>query len=333
MAAAYVVPKIESKVWPKLFQAMPSLSGKVVAITGCTSGTGLCAAIGSAKKGALVLLLNRPSERATAALSKVQAEGKAEHVDCDLQDFASVRQAGEAIRSKFPEGIDVLCNNAGVMALDDYSTKDGFDVQMQVNHLSHFLLTKELMPLLEKKAAAAGEARVVNHSSIARFGVPLEGKYFESGLGGQLGGNNPDMAAGEGNWRRYHMTKLANAVFTYALKSKLERKGSKVKAMVAHPGLAATELQATTVNSGGWDAGSANNFMQQAQSPEDGAAGIFRGIADPEARSGDFFGPPGKSWAGEAERIDVGAEPGLYDEAQMELLWAQSVKAVGGDIF
>ena len=69
------------------------------------------------------------------------------------------------------DGLDVICNNAGIMALKDQATIDGFDIQMQTNHLSHFLLTKELLPLLEIAAEKRGEARIVNHTSISRYGV------------------------------------------------------------------------------------------------------------------------------------------------------------------
>ena len=103
-------------------------------------------------------------------------------IDCDLQNFESVHSAMEIIKSKYTV-IDVLVNNAGVMALKDQATKDGYDVQMQTNVLSHFLITKELFPLLQKSK----EARIVNHSSMARLGGPLDMKYFEKN-GGNLGG-------------------------------------------------------------------------------------------------------------------------------------------------
>jgi len=90
-------------------------------------------------------------------------------VECDLRSFASVEAAAKRVAELCPEGVHVLANNAGVMALPDEATGDGFDVQMQTNHLSHFLLTRELMPLLERAAEADGEARVVNHSSGARM--------------------------------------------------------------------------------------------------------------------------------------------------------------------
>ena len=100
---------------------LPNLKDKTIAVTGCTSGTGLVAAKTCAKKGATVLMLNRPSERATTALKAVQELGKATHVDCDLMDFASVKAAAEQV-TKLTKSLDVLCNNAGVMALTDSAT-------------------------------------------------------------------------------------------------------------------------------------------------------------------------------------------------------------------
>ena len=118
------------------------------------------------------------------------------HVDCDLTDFGAVRKAAAQLTTATREsGLDVLCNNAGVMALADRATKDGYDIQMQTNHLSHFLLTRELFPALKKAANFRGEARIVNHSSFARNGPPgtkltTENTYEYLGKnGGSLGGD------------------------------------------------------------------------------------------------------------------------------------------------
>ena len=106
------------------------------------------------------------------------------------------------------------------MALKDYATNDGYDVQMQTNVLSHFLITKELFPWLKKSE----QGRIVNHSSMARLGPPLEAQYYEA-KGGDLGGDGTDEENTKfrgPRWMRYHQTKLANAVFTYDLKEKME---------------------------------------------------------------------------------------------------------------
>ena len=118
------------------------------------------------------------------------------HVDCDLTDFGAVRKAAGIVAAATKgSGLDVLCNNAGVMALKDVATKDGYDIQMQTNHLSHFLLSRELYPALVKAVQLRGEARIVNHSSFARNGPPgtkltTENTYEYLGKnGGSLGGD------------------------------------------------------------------------------------------------------------------------------------------------
>jgi len=141
------------------------MTNKVVAITGTTSGTGFVCAREVAKKGATVILLNRKSERSKQAhkqLLESVPEGIFDPIDCDLQSFASVQGAIEEIKSRY-DVIDLLVNNAGVMAMADQATTDGYDVQMQTNVISHFLITKELFPLLRKST----EARIVNHTSMA----------------------------------------------------------------------------------------------------------------------------------------------------------------------
>ncbi|MEQ9063303.1 MAG: SDR family NAD(P)-dependent oxidoreductase [Vicingaceae bacterium] len=300
------------------------MTGKVVAITGTTSGTGYVCAREMAKKGATVILLNRKSERSEKGLKQLQQEvpaGKFNLVDCNLQNFESVKKALAAIKSNY-NVLDVLVNNAGVMALKDQATNDGYDVQMQTNVLSHFLLTKELFPLLKKSK----EARIVNHSSMARLGGPLEIKYFEKN-GGNLGGDKADEDNGfrGPRWERYHQTKLANAVFTYALKEKLDAANmTNVIALLAHPGLARTQLQVTTAEDGGMDKDS--EFMNQAQSAEDGATGIIRASMDPRAKSGDFYGPTA-GWTGFPDLLPP--EDHLTDPANIQVFWEGCEKAVG----
>jgi NADPH:quinone reductase-like Zn-dependent oxidoreductase len=206
-----------SRYYPEFERTeVPSLRGKVVAITGCTSGTGFIAAQCAARKGAqTILMLNRLSDRATTAEVTVKEQIPAddgttgttivETIPCDLQDMASVQEAIRIIKSKY-DRIDVLCNNAGVMALEDVATKDGYDIQMQTNHLSHFLLTKELLPLLQK----SNDGRIVNHSSVARNGGPLKAEYFGKN-GGNLGGNGNSFVFNGGRWERYVF------ILTYAL--------------------------------------------------------------------------------------------------------------------
>ena len=302
------------------------MTGKVVAITGTTSGTGFICAREVAKKGATVLLLNRQSERSEKALKQLQEAvpgATFEPVVCDLQDFQSVRDAATSIKSKY-DVIDVLVNNAGVMALKDEATKDGYDVQIQTNCISHFLITKELFPLLKNSK----QARVVNHTSMARLGGPLEAKYFDKN-GGNLGGDGTEeenVSFRGPRWERYHQTKLANCAFAYGLKQKLEENNiTNILPLLAHPGLALTNLQVTTAADGGMDAEA--EFMGMAQSAEDGAAGIIRATMDPEVKSGDFFGPSGQGWRGFPEALEP--EDYLYSASNVTINWDGCEKAVG----
>lgn len=331
--SSYAKPaEFQSKVWPGLIARMPRMDGKVVAITGCTTGTGFMLAKACAGLGAHVVMLNRASGRADSAHAEIQKEvpgSKLTAIPCDLMSFDSVRQAGARLKKDFADtGIDVLCNNAGIMALPDEATADGCDQQMQVNHLSHFLLTAEAWPLLEQAASKRGEARVVNHSSMARQGKPLEASYLGKN-GGSLGGDDVGWAPFSGaRWERYHQTKLANVVFTYALDDKIKAKGSKVKALVAHPGLAATNLQVTTAADGGMGQGFTSLLMNGAgQSGEDGTAGILTCSCQQDVSSGEFWGPTGMT--GEAVLIPKGPEEKLADAASRTMLWAESEKATG----
>ena len=175
---------VKTRLFQKFKKELPKVDGKVFVITGTTSGTGYVAARTAAELGGEVVLLNRSSPRQISMMKTLQQEvpnGKFVAIECDLQDFSSVRSAIREIKSKYSK-IYCLANNAGIMATPDEATADGYDKQMQTNHLSHFLLTAELFPLLEMEADMTGDARIVNHSSVGRsytVNKGLEKKYFE----------------------------------------------------------------------------------------------------------------------------------------------------------
>jgi NAD(P)-dependent dehydrogenase (short-subunit alcohol dehydrogenase family) len=325
--------EVKSKVFPALKASLPRMDGKVVAVTGCTTGTGYILAKTCAELGAHVVMLNRASGRADAALAAIQNEvpgSKVTGIPCDLMSFESVRETTAQLKRDFADtGLDVLCNNAGIMASKDEATKDGCDTQMQTNHLSHFLLTAEVWPLLEQAASKNGEARLVNHSSMARntpYG-PLEAKYLGKN-GGKLGGDQPTNCCNplsNPRWKRYQQTKLANVVFTYALDDKIQAKGSKVKALVAHPGLAATNLQVTTTQEGGMGSGLTNMLMSQSQSAEDGTAGIVMCCCARDVASRQFYGPKAATGAAEVLKEDGKHAAQEY----RDLLWSESQKTTG----
>jgi NAD(P)-dependent dehydrogenase (short-subunit alcohol dehydrogenase family) len=338
MKDGYKKPDLKSLHYEKEVKSIPSLNGKTIAITGTTSGTGFIAAKTVAKKGARVILLNRKSDRSKKSYDLLKfscPDAEFVDVESDLQSFESVKKAVQIITSICESGLDVLCNNAGVMALKDQATNDGFDIQMQTNHLSHFLLTKELMPVLKIAADNNGEARVINHSSIARFGVKkLEAKYFEK-KGGDLGGNGSNMLLSafipQGRWTRYAQTKLANAAFTACLHEKFQNNNLNIRSLVAHPGLAVTELQNTTVKDGGMGSWMTSQFMKGGQSMEDGAIGIIKCMADSDVKSGQFYGPGKGKMDGKGPVIKFDLED-FYDNKETKyLLWNKSCEAIGED--
>lgn len=230
-------------------------------------------------------------------------------ITTDLLSFDSVRNAAAELNKIAQQngGLDVLACNAGVMAMPDKRSSDGYDIQMQANQLSHYLLTKLCMESLESAAAARGEARVVYHSSSARNGLPsdLDPKFFQICDAGSLGGDDKMTAP----WERYHQSKLANSAFAMALHDKLTEKGSKVKAFACDPGAAATNLQSSAENSGCLFSAmmSCAAPMGYVQSPADGCLSIGVCCFGPEANSGDLYmpskkggmtGPPKKSVSG-----------------------------------
>eukprot|EP00746_Dinoflagellata_sp_MGD_P037348 gnl/MRDRNA2_/MRDRNA2_189713_c0_seq1.p1 gnl/MRDRNA2_/MRDRNA2_189713_c0~~gnl/MRDRNA2_/MRDRNA2_189713_c0_seq1.p1 ORF type:complete len:377 (+),score=49.33 gnl/MRDRNA2_/MRDRNA2_189713_c0_seq1:101-1231(+) len=312
------IPRItDDKIYPGTCEKMPSLEGKCVAITGTTSGTGYWTALATVKKnvGAL-LLLNRQSSRSKASHNELsQAAGpntQVHSIDCDLMSFESVRGAIAQlapIAAKFG-GLDVLCLNAGAACLTDDRTVDGYDVQMQINHLSHSILADKLMPQLETAAQSRGEARIVYMTSSARF-LPLKpdfkfgGKHFEKCPVDTLGGND---AAGAWSTDRYIHSKIAVTAYFCALHDKLAASGSKVKCLCADPGAASTSLQTNGLQ--GKARENANACLVNClhyilfspaccgilQSGGDGACPLIECCFDPGANSGDLIAPTEAAW-------------------------------------
>uniref|UniRef100_A0A0G4FFU3 Uncharacterized protein n=1 Tax=Chromera velia CCMP2878 TaxID=1169474 RepID=A0A0G4FFU3_9ALVE len=320
------MPEVETKWFGDFKNKLPKVDGKVFVITGTTSGTGYVAARTAAEFGGTVVVLNRASERSTKSLAKLKEEvptGIFDNIDCDLQDLASVKLAADTVKGKYPQ-IFCLANNAGVMGNDDLATKDGYDVQMQTNHLSHFLLVKELLPCLEACAAVGGEARIVNHSSGARHWVTsFEEKYFGKN-GGNLGGNDKTFKTGA-NFVRYAHSKLANAVFSHVLFAKLQAKGdaaAKVKVLSCNPGMSATNLAGDLFTS--LSPEQLQGIASMTQSGEDGAMGLIECMMG-QVEAPHMYGPEGTK--GPAVKADP--TPGELDKANWEILWKASEAAVG----
>lgn len=313
-----------NKHFDALMKKLPSQEGKVIAITGCTGGLGLTAAKAVASLGATVVLLNRPSVRAEAAVEAVTAvkgTGRVVHIDCDLTQFQSVRAAADKMLEQFADtGLDVLCNNAGIIHGGTKSA-DGFELMMQVNHSSHFLLAAKVFPLLQTAAAARGDARIVNQTSMGRIGKVLQASNLEAW---------DDSAAAVGGTELYQQSKLANVVFTLALHDKLAAAGSNVKSLVAHPGGATSGL----LDNGGQKGLLVKMMKAGSQSAENGTCGMLTCMCLPDAQSGEFYGPGAGQLAvsGAATKITLAKlDKSSKDEPSRQILWDASVKAVGVD--
>ncbi|MGV0805879.1 oxidoreductase [Mycolicibacterium setense] len=201
---------------------LPSFSGRRVIVTGANSGLGLVTARELARVGAKVTVAVRNLEKGTAA-AETMTGGQVEVRKLDLQNLASVHEFAETV-----ESVDVLVNNAGIMAVPLSRTADGFESQIGTNHLGHFALTNLLLPKISD--------RVVTVSSLLHW----MGKISLRDLNWK---SRPYSA-----WLAYGQSKLANLMFTSELQRRLTASGSQVRALAAHPGYSATNLQGQTGN-------------------------------------------------------------------------------------
>jgi NAD(P)-dependent dehydrogenase (short-subunit alcohol dehydrogenase family) len=208
-------------------KVVENLSGRTVLVTGASSGLGLAVARQFAASGARTLLACRDPARARAALAAIRQAQPAARVECvrvDLASLESVEEAAAEIADRAGE-LDVLVNNAGVMAPPPGQSADGFELQMGVNHLGHFALTGQLLPLL----LTAEAPRVVTVSSVVhRAAVRTELTDFKILPRGS-------------NWLGYTRSKLANLLFAFELD---RRAGGRLYSLAAHPGFARSELVA-----------------------------------------------------------------------------------------
>jgi NAD(P)-dependent dehydrogenase (short-subunit alcohol dehydrogenase family) len=258
---------------------MPDLTGRRALVTGVTSGLGETVVEGLVRRGAEVLMAGRDERRLADAVAQVQrdAPGAVVHpVLVDLADLASVRRAAAEASTYGP--IDVLVNNAGVMATPYARTVDGFELQLATNHLGHWTLTALLMPALLR----AGAARIVSVTSTAHH------------LGRPLNPTNPQLEGSYRPWRAYCQSKLANFHFGIGLQRRLADAGAPAASLIAHPGLSDTELQAVSVREtrGGLSQRFFHGLARSTgMTPEQGARPQLRAATDPAARGGQFYAP------------------------------------------
>lgn len=286
-------------------------------VTGATSGLGLRSAEALAARGGRVVLAGRSAGRLEAALALVGARAtgpRPEAVTLDLTDLGSVRSAAADVARRLPQ-IDVLMNNAGVMAVPEGRTVDGFEVQLATNHLGHVALTALLLPLL----LAAPAPRVVTTSSV----LHRRGRIRWDDLQWQRHRYS--------RWGAYAQSKLANLLFAFELDRRAQRAGTALISVAAHPGYAATHLQAAGAEQAG-DRVSALVFgvlnAIVAQSDRRGALPQLYAATMPDVTGGDHWGPDGPAeLRGHPRR--VGASAAATDEDAARRLWERSEALTG----
>ena len=250
---------------------IPDLSGRTAVITGANSGLGIETASVLADKGAHVVMAVRNREKAADVVARIRSESpdaSLELVNLDLGSLASIKAAADKI-SAANEKVDILVNNAGVMATPEGGTADGFELQLGTNHLGHWALTAHLMPRL----LAAPGARVVSVTSTAHhMGRPLDPR-------------NPHLHGTYDPWKAYGQSKLANYHFALGLQREFERAGLTAQSLMAHPGLAHTDLQVATERGGGVGAsGPLWRWLaaRTGMTPADGAIAILWQVSERE---------------------------------------------------
>jgi NAD(P)-dependent dehydrogenase (short-subunit alcohol dehydrogenase family) len=296
---------------------MPDLTGRTAVVTGANSGIGLPTALALAQHGAEVTLAVRSPAKGDEAVQRILAAAPHARVTVqalDLADLTSVRGFAESWSAAHPDGLDLLVNNAGVMAIPRRQTADGFEMQLGTNHLGHFALTGLLLPAL----VARPRSRVVTVSS----GAHRLGRIDIDDLMGTRSYNA---------WRAYGQSKLANLLFTLELQRRLDLAGVPILAVAAHPGYAATNLQAVgpQMSGRGWLAGPidlANRYL--AQSAEMGALPTLFAATAPGLPGAAYVGPDGFMEQRGHPRL-VGRSKAAMDTAMAGRLWAVSEDLTG----
>jgi len=296
---------------------VPEQAGRTFLITGANTGLGFQTARVLARRKANVVLACRDATRVQHALDAIRVEtpdARLELVLLDLADLASVRSCAAAFVSTH-DRLEVLVNNAGVMAIPYRETPDHFETQFATNHLGHFALTGLLLPLL----LATPGSRVVTLSSLyhKRGTIDFADLFF------QRRSYKP--------WGAYSHSKLANLLFTFELDRRLRRRGASTIAVAAHPGYAATELQSRGPamrhsKAGLVLMGIANTLF--AQSAEAGAWPELRAATDPGAHGGDYFGP-GALMETRGRAVRARPSAAARDEQVAARLWDVSESLTG----
>ena len=293
---------------------IPDQTGRVVLVTGANSGIGLEAARMLAERNAAVVLACRTRAKADAARRSILADAPTADVslvDLDLSSLASIAGAAGECRERFGR-LDLLVNNAGVMATPYQRTIDGFELQFATNHLGHFALTGHLMPLL----LATPASRVVTVSSLAHRMGRIDFDDLQSERRYRA-------------WGAYGQSKLANLLFTLELQRRLDAIGADTIAVAAHPGISDTNLVGSTGGIAGRLMSLTRPFAKVfSQNAHAGSLPTLRAATDPDVRGGEYYGPDGfLEQRGTPTLVETTSA--AKDAAVAERLWQVSIELTG----
>jgi NAD(P)-dependent dehydrogenase (short-subunit alcohol dehydrogenase family) len=289
---------------------IPDQTGRVAVVTGANSGLGLITSRELARAGAEVIMACRNLDKGQTAAEEVSAAASGPQVrleQLDLADLSSVEAFANRISGS---PIDLLINNAGLMAPPRRLTADGFESQIGTNHLGHFALTGRLLPAL----LAAPEPRVVTVSSQAH----RTGKISLSDLQGERRYIR---------WLAYGQSKLANLMFCFELQRRSSEAGSALRSMAAHPGYSRTNLQFAAPPVYERAIMAVTNVLV-GQSAERGALPSLYAATFPDLPGGSFVGPDGPFESRGYPRV-VTAAGRAYDEEMWRRLWEVSEDLTG----
>lgn len=295
---------------------MPDLTGKVAIVTGANSGLGLESTKALAAKGATVVMACRnlsKAEKAKAEVLQTVPNAKLDVMHLDNASLDSVKGFADAFKDKYGR-LDILLNNAGVMAIPHKETADGFEMQLGVNHLAHFALTGHLLDVL----TSTPNARIHNTSSSAAFNGSIN---FDDLMGEQ----------GYDRWGAYGQSKLANAVFAKELNRRLKAAGHDTISNSSHPGLVMTNLQENSLEMSG------TPFLERllyrilgpllAQDISMGVLPQLMASTAPDAKGGVFYGPRKFRLRGYPAEQKVNSA--VDDAALCKRFWEVSEKLTG----
>jgi NAD(P)-dependent dehydrogenase (short-subunit alcohol dehydrogenase family) len=293
-------------------ERIPDQTGRTAVVTGANSGLGLVAARELARRGARVVLACRNMEKGRAALAEVAAAAtgpEPELEGLDLADLSSVRSFADKFRATH-DHLDLLINNAGVMASPRRLTKDGFELHLGTNHLGHFALTNLVLPVMEGRHARVVTLSSNAHKTVRRIAFDNlngERRYFR--------------------WNAYGQSKLANLLFALELDRRLRAERSTVKSLAAHPGYAATNLQSAAAPLVDRLIMKVSNTVV-AQSDEMGALPVLYAATEPGLEGGTYVGPDG---IGEQRGHPKVVRPSgaARDEQAASRLWEVSAELTG----